>query len=311
MFERGFGAFLAADPNGLAEPGFRLRIRTETPAVPDGLPLVWTGDLPEGGHGRLFETEDRCVLAVSEACVLDIRPGLREADVSLAVDGGRLFMGSASMLLIDLVLLSGNQHLLHAACLTRPGTGGAIVVCGPSGRGKTTTSIALARGGFGLMTDDASVIAFGPDSVHAWGMPRALKVHRYTAALMPWLAPLVGEWGEREEQGVALRDVGPHLHLAPPRPRTLEAVIILGSRRAEGHRLEPISKSEALIEIAVDNIAWFEVGAPQRSAKMFDAMGRALAAVPTYRLHAGPDLDALPAFLDRLLDGASVMPVAP
>ncbi len=305
MFGRGFGGFIAGDERSFAKPPFVLRIGTGEPVAAEDLPLVWEGTFPEGGAGRLFETEERCRLEVAGACVLDIAPASRQASVALAPGGGRRFMGSASMLLLDFVLLAGEQHLVHAACLTRPKTGGAILVCGPSGGGKTTTAIALSRGGFGLMTDDAGVIAFGPDSVRAWGLPRGLKVHKHTAALMPWLAPLLGEhWDGSGEQGLPLCDVAGHLDLAKPTLVPLEAVIVLGSRSAGGHGIEPVPKSAALIEIAADNIAWYASGAPQRSAQMFDALGRALAAVPTYRLHAGPDLDALPAFVKRFLEGA-------
>ena len=310
-FARGFGNFLSDTSKRFAQPPFLLRIGKGDQAVAAGPPLAWSGAFPEGGEGRLFESEDRCVLDVTGACVVDIEPGLRKATVRLAADGMRRFMGSASMLVIDFVLLAGGQHLVHAACLTRPVTGGAVLVCGPSGRGKTTTSIALARGGLGLMTDDASVVDFGADRVRVWGLPRALKVHRHTAALMPWLAPLLGDWGEQDEQGVSLRDIAAYVQIAHPSPEPLEAIILLGNRSAGGHSLARLSKSEALIEIAADNVAWFESGAPQRSATLFDALGRAVAAAPTYRLQAGADLDALPAFLERALAGTSTVPAAP
>jgi hypothetical protein len=311
IFARGFGSFLSDSSRSFAQPSFLLRIEKADQSVATGLPLAWSGAFPEGGSGRLFESNERCVLDVTGACVVDIEPGLRKATARLATDGMRRFMGSASMLVLDFVLLAGGQHLVHAACLMRPDTGGAILVCGPSGRGKTTTSIALARGGFGLVTDDASVLEFGSDRVRVWGLPRALKVHRHTVALMPWLAPLLGDWAAHEEQGVLLHDIAAYVQITRPSPEPLEAIILLGSRSAGEHRFARLSKSEALIEIAADNVAWFESGAPQRSATLFDALARAVAATPTYRLQAGPDLDALPAFLERALAGTATMPAAP
>jgi hypothetical protein len=310
-FARGFGGFLSDPSKDFARPPFHLCIGGGQPFGAARPPLVWSGAFPEGGSGRLFEGQDRCVLDVTGACVVDIEPGLRRATVRLEAGGMRRFMGSASMLVLDFVLLAGGQHLVHAACLTRPAPGGAILVCGPSGGGKTTTSIALARGGFGLVTDDASVLDFERDLVRVWGLPRALKVHRHSVALMPWLRPFMGEWGDSEEQGVPLREIATHVRIVRPSPEPLEAIILLGSRSAGEHRLAPLSKREALIEIAADNVAWFESGAPQRSATLFDALARAVAAAPTCRLHAGADLDALPAFLERALAGTPPMLAVP
>jgi hypothetical protein len=306
-FARGFASFLSDPSKAFAEPPFLLRVGKGDITVATDLPLVWSGPLPEGGTGRLFEDEDRCLLEVTGSCVVDIEPGRRRATVSLAEEGMRRFMGSASMLVLDLALLAGGQHLVHGASLTRAVTGGALLVCGPSGRGKTTTSIALARGGFGLMTDDASVLAFECGGVLVWGLPRALKVHRQTAGLMPWLQPMLGEWDAEDEHAVPLRDIARHVEIAAPSPQPLEAVVLLGARSTAGHRFERLSKSEALIELAADNVAWFEGGAPQRSALLFEALGQAIAAVPTHRLEAGPDLEALPAFLERSLGAAQTM----
>jgi hypothetical protein len=178
MFARGFGSFLCDGSRTFSEQPFLLRIRKGEQSIATDLPLVWSGAFPEGGSGRLFEDAERCLLEVTGSCRVDIEPGSRRAVVSLADGGMRRFMGSASMLVLDLTLLAGGQHLVHGASLLRPATGGAILVCGPSGRGKTTTSIALARGGFGLMTDDASVLTLDGGRVRVWGMPRALKVHR-------------------------------------------------------------------------------------------------------------------------------------
>jgi hypothetical protein len=311
MFARGFGSFLCDGSRTFSEQPFLLRIRKGEQSIATDLPLVWSGAFPEGGSGRLFEDAERCLLEVTGSCRVDIEPGSRRAVVSLADGGMRRFMGSASMLVLDLTLLAGGQHLVHGASLLRPATGGAILVCGPSGRGKTTTSIALARGGFGLMTDDASVLTLDGGRVRVWGMPRALKVHRRTAALMPWLQPFIGEWDINDEQGVPLRDIAGDVRVAPPSPQPLEAVVLLGDRSPAGHRLDRLSKSEALIEIAADNVAWFEGGAPRRSVMLFEALGEAIAAAPTYRLNAGPDLDALPSFIARSLEEAPPLRAAP
>ena len=61
-------------------------------------------------------------------------------------------------------VLVGRAHLLHAAALAPPeavvaeGRPRALVLVGPSGRGKTTASLALARAGWAYLSDETAVI---------------------------------------------------------------------------------------------------------------------------------------------------------
>lgn len=294
-FKKAFGAFLRTQEGASDDPVFGLSMRSGQPIAPDGLPFVWRGDLPEGGTGLMYETDGRCVLMVDRACLLDIRSGASSASVVIAPGGLRRFMGSASMLMLDFALRAFRRQLVHAACLVNPVTGGAVLIFAPSGSGKTSTSIALARGGFRIMTDDASVLDLTQSRVHAWGLPRGLKVHRKTADLMSWLQPLVGaDWDANGEQAVALSAIEPHIALAPPVSAVVEAVVVLGARRDGTHRLECIPKSDALLEMAADNVPWRRSGAPAHSTQTFEALAHALLHAAAFRLNAGPDLASLP-----------------
>lgn len=73
-------------------------------------------------------------------------------------------------------LLVGRVHLLHAAALTPPedageGPSSALVLVGPSGRGKTTASLALARAGWGYLSDETAVIDPADRSVAPYPKP--------------------------------------------------------------------------------------------------------------------------------------------
>jgi hypothetical protein len=293
LFHAGFERFFRSE-QAAGRATFHLRITTGEPVKPEAVPLVWSGPLPEGGSGQLFEDDGRCVLVVDGACSLDIRIGSSSAVATVAPMGMRGFMGSASMLLVSFVLRVGRQWLVHAACLINPRSDRAILIFAPSGYGKTSAAIALARGGFQLMTDDASVIGEADVGVQAWGMPRDLKVHRRTAELLPWLEALLGSgWDKNGEQPVRLAAVERYVNLCSPEPKPLEAIIVLGKRTTGPHRLARVQKGTALLMIVADNIPWHRSGVPSRAREAFAMLGRAVASVPTFQLNAGPDLDML------------------
>jgi len=63
--------------------------------------------------------------------------------------------------------------VLHGCSVTVDG--GAYVLCGPSGRGKTTTSLALVQAGAGLLSDDVTVLQRG-DAPPVHPGPRGSRV---------------------------------------------------------------------------------------------------------------------------------------
>lgn len=66
---------------------------------------------------------------------------------------------------------SGRRHLFHAASLADPETGRTVVLVGPSGRGKTTASIALARDGWTYLTDETTVVEHGSPALTPFAKP--------------------------------------------------------------------------------------------------------------------------------------------
>lgn len=65
-------------------------------------------------------------------------------------------------------------HLFHAASLMDPATGGVVALVGPSGRGKTTASRALARAGWIYLSDETCAI--DPDTLEVVPYPKPLSV---------------------------------------------------------------------------------------------------------------------------------------
>jgi hypothetical protein len=206
--------------------------------------------------------------------------------------------GSAGIVLIEGVLAGAQQMLVHAAALRLPQREASVCLLARSGTGKTTTSLALALQGFGLMADDATVLTTpggGAGAVRcAWGLPRSLKVHRRTAELLPQVGRLLGPaWNAEGEQvltGTALQSV---IDVLPPRPVPLAAFIALGSRVEGEHRLHPISKSDLLVRFAGDNVSGSPYGVQEDDLARYRSIARAVAETPAFELNVGGDLDSL------------------
>ena len=197
------------------------------------------------------------------------------------------------MHVIDAALAVAGQYLLHGAALQMQSRSNAVLLFAPSGRGKTTTSLALAFGGFALMTDDAIVgLPNGPNGrPAAWGLPRALKVHYNTVHLLPELRPVLsGTYDSNGEQILtenALSSIAP---IAPHVPQPIAAVVILGDRTQGKHIFRSLSKSTAVAQIAHDNVKSSSFGVPRNHLARFSAISSMIERVPTYELRVGDDL---------------------
>lgn len=301
-----FGAFARQGTPPAGKVPFMVAVHTvDAASVPADLRLAWQGRLPEGTAASLHLGDDRMALAFGGCGVIEIDARLRRASVGIQAGGLKRFLGTPALFILDAALESDGQYMVHGACMVRASTGGAVLICAPSGTGKTTTAMALSRGGYAIVTDDASVLCFAEGRPLLWGLPRALKVHRRTAALLPWLGPLPGEWDENDEQPLALAALAAHAGVARNTPRPLDAVILLDPPNGAAHRIVHAPRSEVLFAMASDNVSWYANGLPARGARLFTALADAVSARGTYRLSAGPELDSLPQAVEAALSAGA------
>lgn len=271
------------------------------PSVPEGLPLTWEGDFLEKRAGRVYETESAEVVEVVGDGFVFIDRAANRAEVVMRAGREEAFSFTPLVNVLDASLNAAGMNLLHGACLTVPDGSGALTICAPSGFGKTTTALALARGGFGLVSDDASVIEPRSNGLYIWGLPRRLKVHRKTAAMLPWIGDLPDGWNEEDEQPVVPETLSQFATIADPRPVPLTAVILLGARSDGDHHLAPVSKSDALVRIAQDNVSNSVNGVKAWNQRHFDTVAEMLRSVPVLELRAGPALESLPSAVGAAL----------
>jgi hypothetical protein len=201
------------------------------------------------------------------------------------------------MLALEAALLTSGQLPIHAAGLTLP-DGEVVMVIGRSGAGKTTAALALCGAGFGLCSDDLVCIRMVGDQVVAWGLPRSMKVHRHTATLLPWSAPLLtGTWSDENERPLPLAKLREVARVEGSTPRRVAAIYLLQRSTEEKSKVVPVAQAEVFGVAAADNLRTSNAGVPREQAARFAQLAELFRRVPAYGLVAGAD----PADLGRTI----------
>lgn len=180
----------------------------------------------------------------------------------------------------------GYQALHAAATLT---SSGALLFCGQSGAGKSTTAYAFDQLGCGQLADDQVVwrIDGGPPMVHA--LP-------FTPRLRP---------RSRAHFGSKPPARSPRAELSTRAP--IAAIYLLDQRTSEPRRvsirqLPPAQAFRALLPHA----HCFDVGDVHATRDFTQAYFTLAASVPIFELSYSPSLERLPALLGAILKSAGV-----
>jgi hypothetical protein len=179
----------------------------------------------------------------------------------------------------------------------------AVVLCGESAAGKSTTAAALARTGVPVLTEDISPIqeengalfvepgyprvCLWPDTVEKlFGAPEAL----------PLLTPT---W---EKRFLALDGVTAKFE---PQRQPLGAIYLLAPRAEEpdAPRIEELDKREALLELVQNTCMNWLLDRTQRAAEL-DVLSKIVARVPVRRIVPHSDPERVGALCDRILADA-------
>lgn len=274
--------------SGPVEPDFRVDIveTRELQESPAGK-LAFDGEVPEDGHCRLIDGGGTVHL---------VFPGLQT--VSINADGGWAEIRvhpdaevkwTVLMMVLDAALDAGDQHMLHTAGLTLPGREALVLIHAPSGTGKSTTSLALASQGFGLCSDDAMILkVLAGGGITAWGLPRKVKVHRHTAAMLPFVAPCLGDkWDANGEQAVSLERLAEIIRIEETVGRPVAALFHLARSADAQTRLVPMTRTDAMVALATDNVRTGMTGLLPAQKRRMATIATLVKAVPTFTLEVG------------------------
>jgi hypothetical protein len=253
---------------------------------------IWDRPLPEGLPSTLIEECGREILLVPGHFAMTSVRSARSTDIDTTPAGVKSIGGTAAYVLLQRIFAAHGRLLLHGACLVRPTTHEAFALFAPSGTGKTTTALALARTGLEFAGDDALVLEKASDGFYLWGIPRNIKVHQRTAKLLPWLHPVLADWTSDVEV-VDFDALDAIIPLANGSRRRAAGAIVLLQPNAVGHRVEAIKKVDALNQIVTDNLRQSSMGVNADTQAAFADIVSFISTTPTVAVSVGPDPDSL------------------
>lgn len=299
----GFEHFLAARRlNNPAEPTVFVYIRVGAPTLPPrGAVKLYSGSLLEEGECFFARLGDTYFMIFPGEASLEIDSLSGRAEMIVSPDHPKRATGSMAAIAIEFAYDHGGQQLLHTAGLALPEQGGMILVSAPSGTGKTTTALALARCGFSFAADDVVALRREGSRLMARGLPRALNVHRRTLAMLPWL-PVGDDWRGNGEQSLPLSRL---TGVIPLEDRELPISRLVLLRRGAVSAVEPLSATEALAALAADNVRGSLAGLIPLQNRRFAMLTEMARATPACSVQVADGLAGLESVAETLKNRAA------
>ncbi len=267
-----------------------------------GMKLLWQGTLVDGSHMICHWEGSRRRIALRDRAVAEFDLGERRAEITCRPGAYRSLRGGCLLPILCEAMATIGHYAVHSAVLAGTAADGsrrAAIISGVSGRGKTTTSLALAHAGFELLADDTCFIHAGPAGVAAWGLRMPCKVHPNTLALLPWLNELSRTPATTPPEFMV--DTSGFAG-AGAAEALVSAVVCLEPRNDDRHLLTPMDKAAALVRLVKENVRIAEPQIAAAAKGTFEAMSRLIASCPVYTLSVGPDIDSLALMVRGLLE---------
>ena len=287
--------FLGAFESPSASAQFTLSLSRgpvgERPAGKENAPPEWEGMLPGAVPCASWRDNHVWHQVIPQRVHLTVDPARRTAQLCVCA-GAEAYGGLYGVVPVLMEFLGQtDQHIVHAAGIEIPSSDSrGILLSAPSGYGKTTTALALTRGGMRLLADDAVVARASADAMSVWGLPRSCKVHRKTLELLPWLTELPMSDPGGEELTLRLSAVS---EADPHRTVAVRAIFFLSERNASRHKIAPLPKLTALTRLARENVRTMDPGTGGTGARAFQTMGELVRRCDTWLLSVGPRLETL------------------
>lgn len=188
-------------------------------------------------------------------------------------------------------LRARGHYLLHAFAATRDGA--AVLICGQSGSGKTTSGASLLLGGWQFLANDAVLLQQREGAVYALPTPGFLQVRPPTLFLLPAL---------RRRRGYAHAATASYIFPAPSvseggwgEPAPVRALYFPHiCREAETGHTQPLEQAVALARLVEESVDRWDTGALAAHLSLLQAL---VAQADSYRLQLGADVSDLPQLL--------------
>ncbi len=185
------------------------------------------------------------------------------------------------------VLLAGRGELiLHGAAVRTPA--GAVVFCGPSGRGKSTLTAALGTLGLPVLAEDAVSLTAGPDGILVWPGPTGVRLDAATAGRLR--VPVRAQARGKKLYLPAQPDVN-------AQPVALATIAVIEPRGGRAPRVRPLGASAAVAELFSNLFRLEPAGWP----RLLGATAQIVDTANCYLVRLPDDLDAVSRFASPLL----------
>jgi len=222
--------------------------------------------------------DGRCLICMPPAgsFVLDAPSGQ-----VLVEDGGfddELLEHRIGSSVICTLLAERGDLALHAAAVEVGGA--AVILCGPTHRGKSTLARALGDAGRPLLAEDGLTVALGDDRATAYPGARGVRIRANGTGDRPRVT-LLPDPGPRE-----------------PQPSPVAAIVLLGER-GTGLDVERLEPARALALLTPNLI---HAGSRRAIGAAFSRLAALLQTTPAFQAKLPDDLARLPAASAELLD---------
>ena len=215
--------------------------------------------------------------------------------VSSAADLSLYERGKPLHYLLSLWHNDRGAYVIHAGLVSTGASG--ILLAGPGGSGKSTTALACACAGFDFLADDCVALeSLDDDRFRGHSLFSAPWIEQTHLSRFPSMLAHASRGAAGQEPKAVVR-----LDEAMPqrlrRASSIDAIVlprVTGDRAASLH---VISRGEALLALAPSSIVLF---APSPGADGLRRLARLVAAVPTFRLDLGEDVESIPRALASL-----------
>ncbi|MBW1786986.1 MAG: hypothetical protein JRK53_10290 [Deltaproteobacteria bacterium] len=191
-----------------------------------------------------------------------------------------------------------DMEVVHAGLVSRQGRG--VLLAGMGGAGKSTVALACLCRGWTFLSDDYVAVEKAPGgSFIGHSLYSSSHLAPDHLPRFPHLAKhaLRGHTPKEDKCLIYLGRIFPDL-LARSVP--IRAIALPTVKEMEGARICSVSKAEAFLALAPSSMAML----PLPAKKKMDRMAALVERVPCFRLEMGPDLDAIPSAVNKIIEAS-------